>query len=71
MAGFIQGNFNQQFLRDSSPGELKRHLETFFLIHCLSMIAQGWVCGLGHGVLPNTPEENVRLFVKTVREVLQ
>ena len=29
----------------------------------------GWVCGLGHGVLPRTPEENVRTFVKTVREV--
>jgi uroporphyrinogen-III decarboxylase len=26
---------------------------------------------LGHGVLPGTPEDNVRLFVDTVREVLQ
>jgi uroporphyrinogen decarboxylase len=31
----------------------------------------GWVCGLGHGVLPDTPEDNVRLFVDTVREVMQ
>ena len=30
---------------------------------------RGWVCGLGHGVLPNTPEQNVRTFVRTVREV--
>ncbi len=30
---------------------------------------RGWVCGLGHGVLPQTPEENVRHFVKHVREV--
>jgi uroporphyrinogen decarboxylase len=29
------------------------------------------VCGLGHGVLPGTPEGNVRLFVETVREVLR
>ncbi|MCB0385974.1 MAG: hypothetical protein KDD43_11325, partial [Bdellovibrionales bacterium] len=28
----------------------------------------GWVCGLGHGVLPATPEGNVRAFVDTVRE---
>ena len=24
----------------------------------------GWVCGLGHGVLPKTPEENVKNFIK-------
>ena len=28
----------------------------------------GWVCGLGHGVLKTTPEENVRLFVKKIRK---
>ena len=30
----------------------------------------GWVSGLGHGVLPMTPEENVRGLVKMIREVL-
>jgi uroporphyrinogen decarboxylase len=30
----------------------------------------GWVSGLGHGVLPGTPEENVRSFVKLIREVM-
>jgi uroporphyrinogen decarboxylase len=30
----------------------------------------GWVSGLGHGVLPATPEENVRSFVKLIREVM-
>ena len=30
---------------------------------------QGWICGLGHGVLQGTPEDNVRMFVKTAREV--
>ena len=29
---------------------------------------RGWICGLGHGVLPNTPEANVRAFVNLVRE---
>ena len=28
----------------------------------------GWVCGLGHGVLKTTPEENVKFFVKKIRE---
>ena len=27
----------------------------------------GWVCGLGHGVLKNTPEENVAKFVSKIR----
>jgi uroporphyrinogen decarboxylase len=69
-AGFIQGNFNQKLLRDSTPDQLQRHLE-FFLNPLLEHDRIGWICGLGHGVLPKTPEENVRLFVNTVREVLQ
>jgi uroporphyrinogen-III decarboxylase len=28
-----------------------------------------WVCGLGHGVLQQTPEDNVRLVLKIQREV--
>lgn len=69
-SGFVQGNFDQNLLRDSRPGELKQHLECF-LDPLLKHDRTGWICGLGHGVLPNTPEENVRLFVNTVREVLQ
>ena len=30
---------------------------------------QGWICGLGHGVLPATPEHHVRLFVDLQREL--
>lgn len=68
--GFVQGNFDQNLLLTSSTDELKRHL-TSFLNPLLKHDRTGWVCGLGHGVLPKTPEENVRLFVNTVREVLQ
>ncbi len=25
---------------------------------------KGWICGLGHGVLPGTPENHVRLFLE-------
>ena len=28
----------------------------------------GWVCGLGHGVLKTTPQENVKAFVTKIRE---
>ena len=31
----------------------------------------GWVCGLGHGVLPKTPEENVRNFLKLQKEMFK
>ena len=68
--GFVQGNFDQNLLRDSSSEELKQHLRNY-LDPLLQSERKGWICGLGHGVLPQTPEENVRLFVNTVREVLQ
>ena len=29
---------------------------------------RGWICGLGHGVLPGTPEASVRTFRHAVRE---
>jgi uroporphyrinogen decarboxylase len=67
--GFIQGNFDQRLLL-SSPQELERNLDKY-LQPLLKEDRTGWVCGLGHGVLPATPEDNVRSFVKTVREVLQ
>ncbi|HET6670062.1 MAG TPA: uroporphyrinogen decarboxylase family protein [Pyrinomonadaceae bacterium] len=66
--GFVQGNFHPALLL-LEPADLKR-----LLLDYLKPLAAngraGWVCGLGHGVMPTTPEENVRLFVNTVREVL-
>jgi uroporphyrinogen decarboxylase len=67
---FVQGNFDQNLLLASRGEELKRHFESFFS-PLLKHDRTGWICGLGHGVLPQTPEENVRLFVNSVREVLQ
>jgi uroporphyrinogen decarboxylase len=67
--GFVQGNFDQALLL-LKPEQFHRRL-----IHYLEPLKEqdraGWVCGLGHGVLPDTPEDNVRLFVDTVREVMQ
>lgn len=69
--GFVQGNFDQSllFMEDA---DFKSALKTF-LAPMKAMTPEqraGWVCGLGHGVLPKTPEKNVKLFVDTVREVL-
>lgn len=69
--GFVQGNFDQSLLfMDES--ELKKEILKFLAPFKELSHEQraGWVCGLGHGVLPKTPESNVRLFVDTVREVM-
>lgn len=68
--GFVQGNFDQSLLfleqKEFKAWALK-YLEE---IKKLSPEKRaGWVSGLGHGVLPATPEENVRSFVQLVREV--
>jgi uroporphyrinogen decarboxylase len=67
--GFVQGNFDQALLF-CEQSELKQHL-TRYLDPLARLPRPGWICGLGHGVLPGTPEENVRLFVDTVREVMR
>ena len=69
--GFVQGNFDQSllFMDDS---DFKKAVANF-LAPMKEMSPEqraGWVCGLGHGVLPKTPEKNVKLFIDTVREVL-
>jgi uroporphyrinogen decarboxylase len=68
-AGFVQGNFDQALLHADSA-ELRKHLIRY-LAPLKERDCRGWICGLGHGVLPATPEDNVRLFVDTVREVLR
>jgi uroporphyrinogen decarboxylase len=68
--GFVQGNFDQSLLF-LPPDEFQHELLTWLEpLRALSAEdRKGWVCGLGHGVLPGTPEQNVRTFVQTVREV--
>lgn len=69
--GFVQGNFDQSLLF-MEESQFKKNLLTFLAPMKDMSLEQraGWVCGLGHGVLPKTPERNVKLFVETVREVL-
>lgn len=67
--GFVQGNFDQTMLfrkPDEFESYLRSYLQSFQEMSEIDRA--GWVCGLGHGVLPETPEENVRNFIKIVRE---
>lgn len=68
--GFVQGNFDQYFLfqnTDDFKKSLENYLNTFKRLSLEERKA--WVCGLGHGVLPETPQEHVKYFVNRVREV--
>src|SRR6266550_1516443 len=53
---FVQGNFDQALLF-CEANELKQHL-TRYLVPIANQERPGWICGLGHGVLPGTPEDN-------------
>lgn len=66
---FIQGNFDQTLLlteTDAFKTSLESYLEEFRGLSREEM--RGWVSGLGHGVLPKTPEKHVRHVVDRVRE---
>lgn len=67
---FIQGNFDEAMLH-VSPTQFPKVLDTYLepFLKLSPPQRKGWVCGLGHGVTPLTPEENVKFFVKRVREV--
>jgi len=69
---FIQGNFDQNllFLDDDN---FKKSVESYFkkLTSDIRFDKTKLVCGLGHGVLPKTPEKNVKFFVDYAREVFK
>jgi uroporphyrinogen decarboxylase len=67
--GFIQGNFDPVSLQ-LSGASLDLAIDRFLApLDGLDPEARrGWICGLGHGVLPGTPEESVRTFVQRVRQ---
>lgn len=68
--GFVQGNFDQA-LFFLPPDEFKMEAERY-LMNLRSLTPEeraGWVCGLGHGVLPATPEENVKSYIRLAREI--
>jgi len=69
--GALQGNFDQQLLF-LPPREFEAAFRSWLapLAALKPEERRGWICGLGHGVLPETPEAHVKNFVKWVREAL-
>jgi len=67
--GFLQGNFDQSSLHlDSNDFETALN-DYLGPIRDLSPEQRaGWVAGLGHGVLPLTPEANVKRYVEIIRK---
>lgn len=66
----IQGNIDPQWLL-LPPAELEARLRPWFarLRAEPAALRAGWVCGLGHGVLQQTPESNVKLVLELQREI--
>lgn len=70
-SGFVQGNFDQALLH-ADLASLKKYTRDY-LKSWQELTPQqraGWVCGLGHGVLPKTPESHVKYFIQAMREGL-
>jgi uroporphyrinogen decarboxylase len=66
----IQGNVDPEWLFLPEEELTKRLKQVFQSVLSLPREKrQGWICGLGHGVLPKTPETNVRLFLKLQRDM--
>ncbi|MFT3905767.1 MAG: uroporphyrinogen decarboxylase family protein [Steroidobacteraceae bacterium] len=66
----VQGNIDPHWLH-LPPNELEANLRSVWgeVARLPADVRAGWVCGLGHGVLPGTPEENVRLALRVQREM--
>jgi uroporphyrinogen decarboxylase len=64
--GFIQGNFDEKLMM--APKLYLQKEITEWLDSMERIDRAGWICGLGHGIHKETPEENVKLFVDMVRE---
>ncbi len=66
----IQGNFDPNLMLLPEQACMKE-IEKFFepILKLPSASLKSWVCGLGHGVLQWTPEQNVRNFLKYQKEV--
>ena len=70
--GFIQGNLDQTLLFQDHE-TFKKTVDAYLQPMAELSVSEraGWVCGLGHGVLPQTPEANVAYYIQRIREVLK
>jgi len=66
----IQGNVDPEWLLLPATEMETRVRGVFERVLALPASArEGWICGLGHGILQKTPEANVRRFVTLQREL--
>ena len=66
----VQGNFDPNLLllpEQDYMQEIERYLAQARALD--PALRRGWICGLGHGVLPQTPERHVQLFLDLQREL--
>lgn len=66
----VQGNFDQTLLflpTTEFQNRFKKYLEP--MLRAPAEHRRRWISGLGHGVLPKTPEAHVRWIVQYLREV--
>ncbi|NDD90617.1 uroporphyrinogen decarboxylase [bacterium] len=69
--GFVQGNFFQEFMTLPEVEFMAKFEDWIAPLERLSpQQRRGWVCGVGHGLTPQAREDNVRRFVKMIRERL-
>lgn len=67
--GFVQGNFDQVLLQLETPEFTQFFQEYLRPLKDLSIEERrGWICGVGHGLLPQTREANVHQFVELIRK---
>ena len=66
----VQGNIDPHWLLLGAD-ELESRVRALFtrLLAEPNTLRRGWICGLGHGVLQQTPEANVALVLRLQREM--
>ena len=68
----VQGNIDPEWLHLPAAELEARVRGVFERVHALPAdVRAAWVCGLGHGVLQHTPEDNVRLVLRLQREIFR
>jgi uroporphyrinogen decarboxylase len=68
----VQGNIDPEWLH-LPAAELEQKVRAVFerVLRLTPQERAAWVCGLGHGVLQHTPEDNVRLVLRIQREMFR
>jgi len=67
--GLVQGNFPNEYSKELDFDSFKKKVESYLtgVAALSSEERRGWVCGMSHGLLPQSQERNVRYFVEEVR----